>query len=165
MLRENQEQRRLVMGGWELVQGDMRRLPIREGWADLVIAGWAIGHLRSWYQADWQAQIGDILMEMQRAARPGGTLIIVETLTTGSMEPAPPTPELADYYAWLEEKQGFTRQTIRTDYRFSSVEEAVSGTEFFFGPGLAASIRQNRWARVPGWTGVWSKSIPTPAQA
>ena len=162
MLQENQEQRRLVQGDWDLVQGDMRRLPIRDGWADLVIAGWAIGHLRSWFEADWQAQVEAVLLEMQRALRPGGALIILETLTTGSLSPSPPTPELAEYYAWLEEKHGFSLQTIQTDYQFSSVDEALLRTGFFFDPELAALIRQNRWARVPEWTGLWSKLIPLP---
>jgi hypothetical protein len=39
------------------------------------------------------------------------------------------------------------------------VDEAVERTEFFFGPELAATIRANGWARLPEWTGVWSKKI------
>ena len=159
MLRQNLVQRQRHGGRWELVQGDMRRLPFRSGWADVVTAGWSIGHMRAWFAADWRTQIGRVLDEMQRVAAPGGTLIVVETLSTGSLTPAPPTAGSAEYYDWLENAQGFSRQTIPTDYHFASVEEAVARTEFFFGPELAARIREQGWARLPEWTGLWSKRI------
>jgi ubiquinone/menaquinone biosynthesis C-methylase UbiE len=160
MLREQAQQRALAGGNWPLVQADMRRLPIASGWADGVIAGWSIGHLRGWYrqsQTDWQAQIGQVLREMQRVGTPDGVLIILETLTTGSAAPAPPSQELAEYYAWLEGEWGFSREVIATDYQFESVEQAVERTEFFFGEQLAAEIRANGWKRLPEWTGVWSR--------
>ena len=159
MLVENQQQREREEGRWELAQGDMRALPFPTGWADVVTAGWAIGHLRGWYADNWQPQMGRILREMERVATPGGALIIIETLTTGSLTPAPPTPGLAEYYAWLEGDRGFTRQTIRTDYQFASVEEAVSRTQFFFGAELAAEIRRQGGARLPEWTGVWGRRV------
>jgi ubiquinone/menaquinone biosynthesis C-methylase UbiE len=159
MLRENAAQRQAAHGRWSLVQGDMRTLPLPSGWAEVITAGWAIGHLRDWYREDWQTQMGQILREMHRLAAAGGVLVIAETLTTGSFAPAPPTAPLAEYYAWLESVWGFTRQVIRTDYEFASVEEAVARTEFFFGPELAAQIRAHGWARLPEWTGVWSKTV------
>jgi hypothetical protein len=100
-----------------------------------------------------------VLEEMHRLAAPGGALIIMETLGTGSLTPAPPTEALGHYYAWLENDWGFSRQEIRTDYQFASVEEAVAKTKFFFGPELAQRIRQNGWSRLPEWTGVWGKQI------
>jgi len=151
-----QENARLGSGGL-LAQADMRALALSSAWADVVTAGWAIGHLRGWYEADWQTQIGAVLREMHRVAKPGGILIIFETLTTGALTPAPPTPSLAEYYAWLENQWGFVRQTIATDYQFASVEEAVARTEFFFGAEMAEKIRANGWARLPEWTGMWSK--------
>ncbi len=135
----------------------MRELPFPSAWAEVVTAGWAIGHLRGWYADDWQNQIGRILREMHRVAAPGGVLIIMETLTTGSLTPAPPTEGLSQYYAWLENEWGFTRETISTDYQFASAEEAAARSEFFFGPEMAEKIRANGWARLPEWTGVWSK--------
>jgi ubiquinone/menaquinone biosynthesis C-methylase UbiE len=159
MLRQHAAQRQRQAGRWALVQGDMRRLPFRSAWADVVTAGWAIGHLRSWFAADWQTQIGAVLEEMHRVVAPGGALIILETLSTGSLTPAPPSPGLAEYYDWLEQAWGFSRETIATDYRFASVDEAIARTEFFFGPDLAAKIRAQGWARLPEWTGVWGKSI------
>lgn len=154
MLREQQAR---AGANWPLVQADMRRLPIRTGWAEAAIAGWSIGHLRGWYAQDWQEQIGQVLSEMQRAVQPGGALIILETLTTGSLTPAPPSPELAEYYAWLEGDWGYRRDVIATDYQFASVDEAVEYTEFFFGAQLSAQIRAMGWARLPEWTGVWSR--------
>ena len=83
----------------------------------------------------------------------------METLTTGSDIPSPPTAELSDYYDWLEKSWGFTRQEIRTDYRFSNVKEAINNTEFFFGEQLSSMIIENNWNRVPECTGIWSKIV------
>ncbi len=159
MLAENADQCAQAGGHWPLVQADMRQLPFAAGCADVVTAGWAIGHLRGWHPDDWKTQIDAVLAEMHRAVTPSGALIIAETLTTGSLTPAPPTAGLAEYYAWLEEAWGFTRQAIRTDYVFASVEAAAAETEFFFGPELAQAIRANGWARLPEWTGVWGKRL------
>jgi ubiquinone/menaquinone biosynthesis C-methylase UbiE len=156
MLRQNSLERSHAHGVWDLAQADIRALPFPTASADVVTAGWSIGHLRSWYAAEWQNQIGRILYEMFRVARPGGWLVILETLSTGSLTPVAPTPELAEYYAWLESRWGFTRRSIQTDYAFANVDEAVEKTEFFFGPELSASIRKNGWSRLPEWTGMWT---------
>jgi ubiquinone/menaquinone biosynthesis C-methylase UbiE len=160
MLLENAAQRQQAGAAWHLVQADMGHVPVQPGWADVVTAGWAIGHLRGWHPETWKERIGQVLEEMHRTAMPGGLLVIMETLTTGSLTPAPPTGELAEYYGWLERTWGFWRQIIRTDYVFASVDEAVARTEFFFGSELAHAIRTNGWARLPEWTGVWSKRTP-----
>ena len=157
MLAEHQRQRQQRGGRWSLLQADMGRLPLPDGWADVVIAGWAIGHLVGWHGDRWRSEVQQVLAEMQRLVAPGGALIILETLSTGSLTPAPPTEGLGHYYHWLETAMGFTRQEIRTDYQFSSVDEAVAKTEFFFGPQLAQTIRDQGWARIPEWTGVWGK--------
>jgi ubiquinone/menaquinone biosynthesis C-methylase UbiE len=159
MLRQNQSERLQVGGDWDLVQADMRQLPLESGGAELVIAGWSIGHLRSWYADAWQMQIGKVVEEMHRLVVNGGTLVIFETLTTGSLVPAPPTPALAEYYTWLETKWGFVRTVLRTDYTFGSIEQAVEKTEFFFGEEMSEMIRQNALSRLPEWTGMWSKRI------
>jgi len=161
MLQENRGQRDQVGGQWGLLRGDMRALPLPIAWAEVVTAGWSIGHATGWYpgREAWQTEIGRILAEMHRVATPGGALIIIETLTTGSLEPRPPSPALADYYAWLEQEWGFTRQEIRTDYRFENVDDAIAHTEFFFGQELTAAIRERGWSRLPEWTGVWGKLV------
>lgn len=157
MLSENLRQREACAGSWTLLQADMRRLPLAESWADVVIAGWAVGHLTGWYPTSWRVEIGQVLVEMQRMVVPGGYLIILETLGTGSLTPTPPARSLVELYAWLEEAWGFSRQVIRTDYQFADVEDAVRSTEFFFGAGLAERIREHGWTRLPEWTGLWFK--------
>jgi ubiquinone/menaquinone biosynthesis C-methylase UbiE len=157
MLRENAVQRKAVRGNLLLVCGDMRALPFADRCADAVTAGWAIGHSRGWFAGEWQSQIGRMLHEMERIVAPGGWLVIFETLSTGALTPAPPTEGLAEYYTWLENAWGFTQRVIRTDYQFASVEDAVARTEFFFGAELAEKIRANGWARLPEWTGMWTK--------
>lgn len=160
MLREQSEQRKVQNGTWGLTQGDMRFLPFTANAFDIVTAGWAIGHFTGWYSEEWQAQANLVLEEMQRVAAPGGALIILETLTTGSLTPKPPSPGLAAYYEWLENTWGFTRQEISTDYLFPNLEEAARYAEFFFGAELAEVVRTNNWVRLPEWTGVWGKVLP-----
>jgi len=157
MLKQNQIEKRWANGDWRLVNGDMRFLPFPSASAEIVTAGWAIGHLRKWYEANWQTEISKVIREMIRVATGGGVVIIIETLGTGSLTPAPPTPHLAEYYAWLEGEWGFERKTISTDYQFASVEEAVAKTEFFFGAEMPEKIRRNSWLRLPEWTGIWVK--------
>ena len=134
---------------WELHEADARALPVGDGWADVAIAGWVFGHFRAWMQGDWRAQVSRALGEMRRALRPGGALIVIETLGTGREQPAAPTPELEEYFAWLEREQGLERRAIRTDYQFADVESAAAITGFFFGADFAARVRREGWSRVP----------------
>ena len=68
----------------------------------------------------------------------------------------PPTPELTEFFAWLEEEQGFKRAWIRTDYAFASVQEAVDLTGFFFGQAMAEAVAAANSPIVPECTGIWS---------
>ena len=159
MLEEQKIQRDRLNKEWPIVNGDMRALPFSSNWADVVMAGWAIGHLRGWYENDWKDQISMILREMKRVVVNRGTLIIMETLSTGSLEPQPPTPGLGELYEWFEQEWGFTKKKISTDYLFESLEDAINKTEFFFGPELAQLIREHNWVRLPEWTGIWSMKV------
>lgn len=135
--------------------GDARALDVGDAWADIAIAGWVFGHFRSWYASDWKVEIGRALAEMNRVLVNEGTLVILETLGTGSTEPAPPRPELGEYYRWLEEEHGMTRLAIRTDYRFPDVETAARTTGFFFGEAFAERVRAEQWSQIPESTGLW----------
>lgn len=156
MLVEQAAQAAAAGRRWPLLVADGRRLPLAGGWADVSIAGWAYGHFTGW-SADWRIEAQQAVAEMRRATRPGGVMVIFETLGTGALQPAPPNPALADYYAWLEDELGFQRQAIATDYDFGSVERAAEICGFFFGEELAARVHANAWSRVPEWTGMWSR--------
>jgi ubiquinone/menaquinone biosynthesis C-methylase UbiE len=136
---------------------DARHLPVASSEVDLAIAGWVFGHFRYWMPDDWRATVGAALDELDRVVRPGGSIIVIETLGTGTEQPAAPNPSLAEYYGWLESDQGFERRTIRTNYAFDSVDEAARITGFFFGPQLAGRVRSEQWTVVPECTGVWSR--------
>jgi ubiquinone/menaquinone biosynthesis C-methylase UbiE len=134
---------------------DNRRLPLDNAAVDLSLSGWSIGYFASAGNPAWQRDVEQSLTEMIRILRPGGTIIILETLGTGSEDPWAHTPELDGYYRYLEEKRGFERTWIRTDYRFASAEEAHSLIEFFFGPPLSDRVRTQRLTVVPECTGIW----------
>jgi ubiquinone/menaquinone biosynthesis C-methylase UbiE len=158
MLREQVRQRKIVQGSWVLLQGDMQRLPFDDQFVDVVLAGWALGHFSGWYPDDWRERVKRVIGEMRRVAKPGGTIIILETLGTGSLKAAPPHEGLATYYSILENQWGFERREIATDYQFESPDAAIQNSEFFFGPELSQKIRDHGWDRVPEWTGIWSKN-------
>lgn len=144
-------------GNWHLVQADLRHLPFPGCYFDGVTAGWAIGHFQSWFSEDWPAHVDSAIQEMARVTRSGGSLMIIETLGTGSLKPAPPSIGLRNYYHHLENYWGFIRTTISTDYQFNNLEEAVDLSGFFFGEKMAARVSQNRWVRLPEWTGIWHR--------
>jgi ubiquinone/menaquinone biosynthesis C-methylase UbiE len=142
-------------GRCALLGADALALPVRAGWADVAVAGWALGHLRSWHAVRWRETIARALGELDRALRSVGTLVVIETLGTGEEHPLPPSPELAEYYAWLEGEQQMERLVIRTDYGFPDPEAAARATGFFFGGEFAARVLERGWSRIPECTGLW----------
>ncbi len=141
-----------------LATADNAELPVEDGCADLVVAGWAIGHTVGWHPETWRSRVERVLGEMGRVARPSGLQVIFETLGTGHRIPTPP-PHLVPYYELLEER-GFVRQVVRTDYRFASAEEAEELVGFFFGEQLAAQVRESGERTLPECTGLWSRAAP-----
>lgn len=156
MLLENQRQQ--APDPARLVQADMRALPFGGHSFEIVTAGWALGHFTGWFEEKWETEAAKVLNEMHRVVAPSGSILILETMTTGSHTAAPPNPALGAYYHWLEEEWGFTRQVIQTDFLFDDLDQAVRLTRFFFGDGLAKKVRKQGWVRLPEWTGLWSKT-------
>ena len=144
---------------WSLAVGDNRNMPVADNRADLVLAGWSFAHGITWYGEDWQSTINQMIGEMTRILKPGGTAIIIETMGTGNKSPAPPVDHLAAYYQWLENEQGFSYTWIRTDYQFASVQEADELTRFFFGDELAERILREQMTILPECTGIWWKHV------
>ena len=141
---------------WTLDVADARALPTPDGWADLAVAGWVLGHFREWHAPRWREAVSEALAEMERSLRVGGQLVVVETLGTGHETPRAPTEELGEYFRWLEE-QGFTRRWVRTDYHFADAEEGEDVLRLFFGAAMADAFRAGAGHRLPECTGIWWK--------
>jgi len=159
MLRVNVYQRKTNNKSWDLLQGDYRFLPFPNRYFDIITAGWSISALIGQENKDWKAEISLVIKEIQRTINPSGVIIIIETMSTASETPRPPTEALANYYTWLENEWDFNSQVIQTDYQFDNLEQAVSAIGFFFGEEMAAKVREKEWVRVPEWTGIWSKIL------
>jgi ubiquinone/menaquinone biosynthesis C-methylase UbiE len=145
------------VGRWQVALADNRRLPVGDGSADLAMAGWSLGHAIEWSPQGWRQWIEATLGEMERVLRPGGTLLVLETLGTGEQEPSPPTEGLERYYELLEATHGFQRRWARTDYAFDSPEQAAERLRFFFGDELADRALAQRLTIVPECTGFWHR--------
>jgi ubiquinone/menaquinone biosynthesis C-methylase UbiE len=124
--------------------------------ADLLIEGWAFGHLFEGDEQEWTPAFVTILAQMERLLKPGGMAVAIETLGTGRESPVPPNPALAWFYAQLEEN-GFERNWCRTDYQFNSKAEGQELLGFFFGPEMAQQYVDRGDLSFPECTGVWWK--------
>lgn len=151
--------KKLNVNNYTLAVGDNRNLPADDNSADVTIEGWSFGHFQGWYPDSWQEETDTALAEMARILRPGGVAILMETMTTGSDTPAPPTDGLANLYAYWQGEHGFQYQWIRTDYEFESVKEAADLTRFFFGDELTDRILAEKMTILPECTGIWWKAM------
>jgi ubiquinone/menaquinone biosynthesis C-methylase UbiE len=148
--------KRLSAGGrnnWQVATADHRRLPVPDASADVVLSGWSVVYTALWNPDTWQAELGTALAEFKRVLRPGGVLILLETLGTGFETPHPPE-ELNPYFNYLDEA-GFSFTWIRTDYRFASIDEGRELTTFFFGDEILAKFSVADSAILPECTGIW----------
>jgi SAM-dependent methyltransferase len=157
--------RRTLGDRFEGVVADIRAVDLPVKNADVVVAGWCLGHFCEWYGERWQAEIDGVLRRMWEALDEGGTLIVIETLGTGVEVAAPPNAELAAYYRFLEGTWGMSRAEFPTDYEFASLDAALESIGFFFGPQLAERVRERGSERVPEWTGLWWRRRPAAANA
>jgi ubiquinone/menaquinone biosynthesis C-methylase UbiE len=137
------------------VQADSRSMPVRGSWADFVIEGWSFLHIAVHHPEDWQFQMERALNEMRRVVRPGGKLILIETLGTGQTEPNP-AAKYREVYDWLEREQGFRPEAIRTDYLFESMQQVREVVVPLFGEKMFdVLIPSDAGIIVPECTGLW----------
>jgi ubiquinone/menaquinone biosynthesis C-methylase UbiE len=149
--------------GWKtvsLAQADSRQMPVRSSWADFAIEGWAFLQIAVWHPHDWQNQLGRALDEMQRVVRPGGKMILIETLGTGESTPKP-APFHRIVYDYLEDQHGFTPLNLRTDYCFETLEQIQQVVVPLFGPEMLGRLVDagQGWI-LPECTGLWWRGVP-----
>jgi len=147
----------LGLNNWRVEVADHRSVPLEDDSVDLVVSGWSVSYLAVWNPDSWRAELGKWLGEMKRILRPNRHIVLFESLGTGNESPIR-LPHLENYYPWLDE-MGFQNKSIRTDYQFESLDEAVELAGFFFGEEMANQVRARRNVILPECTGVWWKKI------
>jgi ubiquinone/menaquinone biosynthesis C-methylase UbiE len=145
------------LGNVTLAIADNRKVPLPDVSADIVIEGWSFGFTVSRGQSQWRNEADVLLAESERLLRPGGALIIIETLGTGSRMPSAPGAVLPIFYGYLERQLGFASRWIRTDYRFQSLAQARRLIEMFFGCMVDYALAAGSQVIVPECTGIWWK--------
>lgn len=151
---------RLIASGlshWRVDVADHRQLPLPDRSADLAVSGWSVSYLAVWEAGRGESELDKWLAEMKRVLRPGGTIILFESLGTGNEQPIR-LEHVESTYQWLDAR-GFASKWIRTDYRFDSLEEAIELSGFFFGAELAQKVERNQWLILPECTGVWWRTV------
>ena len=138
---------------WLAAACDHRLLPLTVRAADLIVSGWSVSYLTVWNPLWWREEANAWLAEARRVLRPGGHIILFESLGTGNESPQR-LAHLENFYGWLEEV-GFKNKWIRTDYKFESPEVASEVAGFFFGDEMKSRIVREKMTILPECTGVW----------
>ena len=140
---------------WHVSLADHRALPLANQIADVILSGWSFHGVAIDYQKGWQKTLEQALHEISRVIRPGGMVILIESLGTGYETPH--TPEiLVDYLNYLN-SVGFDSHWIRTDYLFEDKTIARDLTSFFFGDDPLPMWQTDTGVIVPECTGLWWK--------
>ncbi len=145
--------RRIKSDCWLAAACDHRLLPLTVRAADLIVSGWSVSYLTVWNPPRWREEADAWLTEARRVLRPGGYIILFESLGTGNVAPQR-LAHLENFYGWLDEV-GFENKWIRSDYRFESPEAASNVAGFFFGDEMKANIVHEKMTILPECTGVW----------
>ncbi|MCC8434311.1 class I SAM-dependent methyltransferase [Brevibacillus sp. M2.1A] len=142
------------LSNWKTSVADHRNIPADDNSADVIVAGWTVCYLTSSEVPNNELNLEKIILEMKRVLRPGGTIVIMETMGTGYETPHPPE-FLTQYYSLLESKYVFSHKWIRLDYRFANLEEAERLARFFFGDELADKVVVEKLVTLPECAGIW----------
>ena len=94
-----------------------------------------------------------------RLVRPGGRLILVETLGTGESTPKV-IPFFRIVYDYLEQEASFTPLYLRTDYRFETMQQIRQVELPLFGQGMLPRLVETLagWV-LPECTGLWWRNL------
>jgi ubiquinone/menaquinone biosynthesis C-methylase UbiE len=125
---------------------------------DILIEGWSFGHTVIENKDKMEQCIKTIMDNSISILNDNGKLFIIETLGSNVEEAKAPTQNLQKFYSILENEYGFTREIIRTDYKFANTDEAYRIFNFFFGNDIANSIKNKNSSIVKEFTGIWYKN-------
>jgi|WetSurMetagenome_2_1015567.scaffolds.fasta_scaffold236592_2 ubiquinone/menaquinone biosynthesis C-methylase UbiE len=138
--------------------GDNKTITMPDNSADLVIEGWSFAQMMAWNMEIWQDLVDRSISEMTRVAKPGGLVVLIETL--GTLHEHPTEPEhFKPLYKHFEEKHGFKREFVRTDYKFDSAAQSEYYINFFFGEAFGQKVKEKNLTVVPECTGIWHKTV------
>lgn len=147
----------LFLANWHLGLASHRALPLADRTADVIISGWSFCYAALDAGEGWHPALEEALSEVGRVLRPGGVLILIESLGTGFELPNQPEV-LVDYLAYLD-THDFESTWVRTDYCFSDKAEAKDLTSFFFGDAHMPMWETQAGVIVPECTGLWWKTF------
>lgn len=147
----------LGLANWYCSLESHTTLPFMNDCADVIIAGWSFCYAAIGAVDNWQGGLEKALSETARVLRPGGKLILIESLGTGFESPNRPDV-LKNYLEYLD-KDGFSSTWIRTDYLFTDFEEARELTSFFFGEDPLPMWEGENGVIIPECTGLWWKRL------
>ena len=125
-------------------------LPVAEDSADLLISGWSVCYVYVDNRSGWQEALERTLADFRRFLRPGGKIILIETLGTGYEQPYR-YPSLVEYLDYLDQIR-FEMTWVRTDFRFANLEQARQLAPFFFGEAMLEKLNG---LVLPECTGLW----------
>jgi ubiquinone/menaquinone biosynthesis C-methylase UbiE len=142
---------------WLAGVADSRAVPLPANCADVAVEGWSFVQIATWHADDWQKEVDRAVGEMFRVVRPGGTVILIETMGTGKTEPDPPEPH-RPVHDHLVREWGFLSTWIRTDFFWTSMDEARDVIVPLFGDAaLEAAIDSRQGVTLPECTGIWHR--------
>ena len=147
------------VSNWKADVADNRSIPLDDDSADIAIEGWSFAHSVAWHPDSWRDEIGAMMSEMERIVRPGGTMILLETLGTGYESPHLPNDGLATLYAWWHWEKGLNSTWVRTDLKYENVEHAAQSLSFFFGDEFGERVRREQLTIIPECTGLWWRTV------
>jgi ubiquinone/menaquinone biosynthesis C-methylase UbiE len=140
---------------WLAGVADSRAMPLPANCADVAVEGWSFVQIATWDPDDWRREVDRAVSEMFRVVRPGGTVILIETMGTGKAEPNPPEPHLP-VHDHLVREWGFFSTWIRTDFFWTSMDQARDLIVPLFGDtALEAATESPQGIILPECTGIW----------
>jgi len=140
-------------------------LPLHGIEADVALEGWAFGHAVAWNPEGWRDDVRAWVAELERSLRPGGTVLLIETMGTGVATPFLGGHSLEPFHDFVVTTLGFSHRMVRTDYAFDTVEQAAQTLGFFFGERMASKVRDQDWRVVPECTAVyWRRTVTPPGR-